>query len=56
MKYDIVKKSGASLSFDSFKLGQGFDNAKNYIKENPKVRDEIMKKIKEAMKAGEEGK
>ena len=56
MKYDIVKKSGASLSFDSFKLGQGFDNAKNYLKENPKVRDEIMKKIKEAMKAGEEGK
>ena len=56
MKYDIIKKSGASLSFESFKLGQGFDNAKTYLKENPKVRDEIMKKIKEAMKAGEEGK
>ena len=56
MKYDIIKKSGASMTYASVKLGQGFDNAKAYLKENPKVRDEIMKKIKEAMKAGEEGK
>ena len=50
LKYGFIKKSGASLTYDSFKLGQGFDNAKNYLKENPKVRDEIMKKIKEAIK------
>ena len=56
MKYDVIKKSGASLSYGSVKLGQGFDNAKSYLKENPKARDEIMKKIKEAIKAEEAGK
>ena len=50
LKYDVIKKSGASLSYDSIKLGQGFDNAKNFLKENPKVRDEMMRKIKEKMK------
>ena len=47
LKYDIVKKSGASFSYDSVKLGHGFDAAKNYLKENTKTRDEIMKKIRE---------
>lgn len=47
---DIVKKSGASFTYEAIKLGQGFDNAKNYLKENPKVRDEIMKKVREAIK------
>lgn len=46
----IIKKSGASMSYESFKLGMGFENAKAFLKENPKVRDEIMKKIKEKMK------
>lgn len=47
MKYGFVKKSGASFSYDSFKLGQGFENAKIYLKENPKVSQELVKKIKE---------
>lgn len=46
----IVKKSGASMTYDSIKLGQGFENAKVFLKENLKVRDEIMKKITEKMK------
>ena len=46
----LIKKAGASLSYGDVKLGQGFDNAKNYLKENPKVRDEIMKKIRETLK------
>ncbi len=50
LKYNVIKKSGASLTYDSVRLGQGFDNAKQYLKENPKVRDEIMKKVREAMK------
>jgi len=52
LKYEIIKKSGASLSYEHIKLGQGFDAAKNYLKENIKIRDEIMKKIKEALKEG----
>jgi recombination protein RecA len=49
LKYELVKKSGASISYDSFKLGQGFDAAKNYLKENPKVREELVKKVRSAM-------
>ena len=51
----IVKKSGAFLSFDVVKLGQGADAAKNYLKANPKVRDEMMKAVRKKMEpAGEE--
>ncbi|MEK6877508.1 MAG: hypothetical protein AABZ49_02680, partial [Thermoproteota archaeon] len=46
----IIKKAGASMSFADVKLGMGFDNAKNFLKENPKVRDEIMKKVREQAK------
>ena len=45
----IIKKSGASFSYDATKLGQGFDNARNFLKENPKVGEEILKKIREKM-------
>lgn len=49
-RYDLVKKSGASFTFESIRLGQGFDAAKNFLKENHKVCDEIMKKVREAVK------
>jgi len=47
----IIKKSGAFLSFDAVKLGQGFDAAKTYLKANPKVYDEIAKKVREHIKS-----
>lgn len=50
LKYELIKKSGASFAYGNLKLGVGFDTAKNYLKENPKVRDEIVKKIREAIK------
>ena len=50
LKYDLVKKSGASFTFNDVKLGQGFENAKNFLKENKKVCGEIMKGIREEMK------
>lgn len=46
----VVKKSGASMSYGDAKLGMGFENAKNFLKENQKIRDEIMKKTKEEIK------
>ena len=49
----VVKKAGASISYDSIKFGQGFDAAKNYLKENDKVREELVKKIREAMRERE---
>jgi recombination protein RecA len=45
---DIVDKNGAWYSFDGERLGQGRENAKQYLKDNPKVTDVIEKKIREA--------
>ena len=55
LKYGIIKKAGASFSYDAVKLGVGFDTAKNYLKENPKVRVEILKKVREEIKKEGEG-
>ncbi len=45
----LVKKSGASFSYGTVKLGQGFDAAKTKLKEDEKLRKEIADKIKEAL-------
>ncbi|CAK4836440.1 unnamed protein product [Aphanomyces euteiches] len=45
---DIVDKSGAWYSFEGERLGQGRENAKQYLKDNQKVTDVIEKKIREA--------
>ena len=50
LKYGLIKKSGPSLSFENVKLGQGFEAAKSNLKGNIKLRDEIMKKIREKLK------
>ena len=43
----IVDKSGAWYSYNSQKIGQGKENVKVYLKENPALRDEIELKIRE---------
>lgn len=43
----IVERSGAWYVFDGTKLGQGRDNAKAFLKENPKVAAELEKKIRD---------
>ncbi len=47
VELDIVKKSGSWFSYQGERMGQGRDNAKTYLKENPKVQDEIVAKVKE---------
>lgn len=47
----IIKKSGAFLSFGAVKLGQGFEAAKNYLKANPGVYDDIAAAVREKMKS-----
>ena len=44
---DIVKKGGAWFSYNDMKLGQGRDNAKEFLLNNPDIMDEIEAKIKE---------
>ena len=43
----IIDKSGAWYSYNGEKIGQGKENVKNYLKENPAIRDEIEEKIRE---------
>lgn len=45
---DIVDKSGAWYSYEGERLGQGRENAKQYLKDNPQVSDSIEKKIRES--------
>lgn len=47
VKEEIVQKSGAWFSYGDIRLGQGRENAKAYLKENPEVALEIENKIRE---------
>ncbi len=53
IKMDIVDKSGAWFSYGATKLGQGKENAKITIKEDPELQAEIEAKVKEALGFGE---
>lgn len=44
---DIVLKSGAWYSYNEERLGQGRENAKQFLKENPIVAEEIYRAIRE---------
>lgn len=44
---DIISKSGAWYSLDSERLGQGRENAKQYLKDNPEIADKIELKVRE---------
>ena len=47
--HNIVKKSGAWFSYNGEKIGQGKEAAKNFIKSNPGLMDELSTKLHEAM-------
>ncbi|MDH3231087.1 MAG: DNA recombination/repair protein RecA, partial [Alphaproteobacteria bacterium] len=43
----IVEKAGAWFSFDGQRIGQGRENSKAYLKENPEIAGEIERRIRE---------
>ena len=47
MKAGVVEKSGAWFSYDSQRIGQGRENAKQFLRDNPKMADAIEKRIRE---------
>ena len=47
VKAGMVEKAGAWFSFDSQRLGQGRENAKNFLKENPEVARKIESQIRQ---------
>ncbi len=46
---DIIEKSGAWYAYDGDKIGQGKDNAREFLREHPEMADEIEAKIREAV-------
>jgi recombination protein RecA len=49
----IVKKSGAWFTYDGEQLGQGRENAKNFLTENPEVMAEIHEKVRAVAGVGQ---
>ena len=47
VKANIVEKSGAWFSFDGERIGQGRENTKAFLKEHPKIADQIEKAIRQ---------
>jgi recombination protein RecA len=52
VEQSIIRKSGAWYTYDGDQLGQGKENARNFLKENPDVAAEIEKKILEKLGVG----
>ena len=50
---DIIQKSGAWFAYEGEKIGQGRENAKQYLKQNPDVTEEIAEKVRKALHVGE---
>lgn len=48
--YDIVQKSGAWFSYNGEKIGQGKENTKGFLANNPDVYADIEEKVKQAIK------
>ena len=42
----IINKSGAWYAYNDAKIGQGRENAKNYLKENPEIFNEVERKVR----------
>ena len=62
VKSGVVEKSGAWFSYDSQRLGQGRENARQFLKDNPQIADAIEASVREssgllgeALLAGPEG-
>jgi recombination protein RecA len=44
---EIIKKSGTWYSFGDERLGQGREASRRFLRDNPKIRDEVEKKVRE---------
>lgn len=49
VKYDIIHKSGAWFSYNESRLGQGRDNVKEYIRQNPEFMAEIETQVRQKL-------
>src|SRR5690242_5729336 len=52
VEHGLVRKAGAWYTYEGEQLGQGKENARNFLKDNPDLADEIEKKVKEKLGVG----
>ncbi len=52
VEQSIVRKAGAWYTYEGDQLGQGKENARNFLRDNPDLANEIEKKIKEKLGVG----
>ncbi len=52
MEQDLVQKSGSFFSYGETRLGQGRNNAKQFLKDNPELSLEIETKVRTALGIG----
>ena len=45
-KGDIIQKSGSWYSYNGERIGQGRENAKQFLKDNPHIREDVAEKIR----------
>jgi len=51
VKHDLIDKAGAWYSYNGDRIGQGKDNVRNYMKENPDMANEIDTTLREKLLA-----
>jgi len=52
VEHGFVRKAGAWYTYEGDQLGQGKENARQFLKDNPDLSDELEKKIKEKLGVG----
>ncbi|MER2071549.1 MAG: DNA recombination/repair protein RecA, partial [Psychrobacillus sp.] len=48
-EYDIIQKSGSWYAYNEERIGQGRENAKQFLKENPAIKEEVALKIRQSL-------
>ena len=52
-KFEVVQKRGAFFSYGDIRIGQGRENAKEYLRSNPDLMNEIDAVIRQKALSGE---
>jgi recombination protein RecA len=55
LEHDLIQKSGSFFSYGETRLGQGRNNTKEFLRDNPELAAELEKKIHAKLGLGEEG-
>ena len=49
VEHDLIEKSGSWYSYDGDRIGQGKENVREFLSENPKIAKGLIKKIREKL-------